>query len=267
LPRRALCRSLRGIVAALPDFTAAQWLLTAIAAACIGISKSGFSGMGLVTVIVMAKLFPPLESTGILLPLLIWGDICAVAAFRKHAQWPLIWRMLPPTALGIIVGYVLMQQIPAHRFGPVIGAIVFGMALIQAGRKLRPELFLHVPHTRGFAYLMGGGSGIATMLANAAGPVMALYFLAINVPKYAFVGTAAWFFLIVNIFKVPFSASMGLIDVSSLLFNLVLMPCVICGTLLGRWLIAIVPQGLFEILLLIFAFIASLRMMNILPFF
>src|SRR5690606_34095110 len=119
--------------------------------------------------------------------------------------------------------------------------------------KYRPALFLQVPHTHGFAWAMGGVSGVATMLANAAGPIMALYFLAINVPKYAFVGTAATFFLIINVFKVPFSASLGLIDTGSLLFNAVLMPFVVAGTFLGRWLIGIIPQGLFETFLLIFA--------------
>jgi uncharacterized membrane protein YfcA len=128
-------------------------------------------------------------------------------------------------------------------------------------------LFLSVPHTHGFAWTMGGVSGIATMLANAAGPIMALYFLAINVPKYAFVGTSATFFLIINVFKVPFSASLGLIDMGSLMFNVVLMPCVVAGTFLGRWLIGIIPQQLFETFLLIFAFLASLRMMGLLPFF
>lgn len=230
---------------------------------CIGISKSGFAGLGLVTVIVMARLFPARESTGILLPLLIFGDICAVVAFRKHALWAQIGRMLPPTLIGIVAGYFLMRHIPDERFGPVIGSIVLTMALVQALRRFRPALFEHVPHSHTFAWSMGGVSGITTMLANAAGPIMALYFLAINLPKYAFVGTSAWFFLIVNVSKVPLSANLGLIDSRSLLFNVVLIPSVIAGTLLGRWLIAIVPQRVFELLLLIFAGVASLRLIGL----
>ena len=230
---------------------------------CIGISKSGFAGIGLVTVIVMARIFPPRESTGILLPLLICGDICAVVAFQKHTLWPLIGRMLPPTLLGIVAGYFLMQHIPDTRFGPVIGSIVLTMALVQALRRFRPAMFEKVPHSHGFAWSIGGVSGIATMLANAAGPIMALYLLAINLPKYAFVGTSAWFFLIVNVSKVPLSANLGLIDTRTLFFNLLLVPAVIGGTLLGRWLIGIVPQRVFELLLLIFAGIASLRLIGL----
>src|SRR5947209_5518587 len=99
----------------LPHFSPGQWLLAILAALCIGVSKSGFSGLGLVTVIVMARLFPPRESTGLLLPLLICGDIFAVLGFRQHAQWKQIWRMLPPTAVGIVSGFFVMRYIPdAH---------------------------------------------------------------------------------------------------------------------------------------------------------
>jgi hypothetical protein len=196
----------------------------------------------------------------VLLPLLISGDILSVLVFHQHARWPLIWKMLPPTAIGIVAGYFIMQAIPAAAFGPVIGWIVLVMALVQIIRKARPHLLANVPHTRGFAWAMGGWSGITTMLANAAGPVMALYFLAIELPKYAFLGTSAWFFLIVNVSKVPFSAHLGLITVPSLVLNLALVPIVAVGIFSGRALIRIVPQALFEQLLLIFAAAVAVRL-------
>jgi uncharacterized membrane protein YfcA len=247
----------------LPHLTPGQWLLAITAALCSGISKSGFTGLGLVTVIIFARLFPPRESTGLLLPLLICGDIFAVLSFRRHAQWNQIWRMLPPTLVGIVTAFFLMRYIPDARFNAVIGTSVLAMSLLQAGRRFRPSLYQSVPHTRGFAYSLGAGCGLTTMLANGAGPVMALYLLAIDLPKLAFVGTGAWFFLIVNLFKVPFSAGLGLISGYSLLFNLCLVPAVAVGTLLGRWLIHIVPQGLFETLLLIFTTVASLRLIGV----
>ena len=101
------------------------------------------------------------------------------------------------------------------------------------------------------------------MLANAAGPVMALYFMAINLPKYNLVGTSAWFFLLVNVSKVPFSSHLGLIDGRTLLFNLTLVPAVGLGIFLGRWLIAFVPQKLFEMLLLLFAGLAAMRLLGV----
>src|SRR3954470_3352463 len=102
----------------LPTLTPGQWLLAILAALCIGLSKSGFAGLSMVTVVSLARLFPPRESTGILLPLLICGDIGSVLVYRRHAQWVQIWRMLPPTILGVVGGYFLMRYIPDRRFSP-----------------------------------------------------------------------------------------------------------------------------------------------------
>ncbi len=244
-------------------FSAAEWLLAIVGALSIGISKNGFAGLSMVTVIIMAHLFPPRESTGVVLPLLIFGDVCAILGFKRHAQWAQVRRMLPPTLTGVVLGWLLMRFIPGQKFGPVIGWIVLAMTLLQALRKIRPALFEHLPHSRGFAWSMGGGAGITTMLANAAGPIMALYFLAINLPKYEFIGTSAWFFFFVNTFKIPFSFQLGLIHGGSLLFNLMLAPAVAAGAFLGRSLVAVIPQRLFETLLLIFAGLASLRFIGL----
>ncbi len=246
-----------------PSFTPLQWTLAALGAFCVGFSKSGFSGLGLLTVIIMARLFPPLESTGVLLPLLICGDALSVLVFHQHARWKHIWRMLPPTLAGIALGFFAMQKIPEAAFGPVIGGIVLLMVLLHSLRKQATDAFSHIPHSRTFAWIMGIWAGVATMLANAAGPVMALYFLAIDVPKFEFLGTSAWFFLLVNLLKVPFSLHLGLITSKTLLFNLVLMPMVGVGIFAGQRLIRIVPQRLFTKLLLIFASIAALRLIGV----
>ena len=110
---------------------------------------------------------------------------------------------------------------------------------------------------------MGIMAGVTTMLANAAGPVMALYFLAIALPKLEFVGTSAWFFLAINLFKVPFSVGLGLIHSQTLLFNAVLVPAIVIGLLSGRWLVTRIPQKLFDALLLTFVGIAALRMIGV----
>src|SRR5580693_9015752 len=248
----------------LPHFTPLQWSLAVFSAFCIGFAKSGFSGAGLVNVLVMAQLFGPRESTGVVLPMLICGDILSVIAFHQHARWPLVWRMLPPTVIGVIAGYLAMLKLTDGRvFGPIIGWIVLIMVVLQAIRRWCPRAFEKAPHTRRFAWSMGVTSGVTTMLANGAGPIMTLYFLAIETPKYALVGTSAWMFLIINSFKVPFSWNLGLIHGSSLLFNLVLVPAIVVGTFTGRWLIRFIKQDLFEALLLIFAAVAALRMIRV----
>ena len=110
---------------------------------------------------------------------------------------------------------------------------------------------------------MGLLAGIATMLANAAGPIMALYFLAVTLPKLELVGTSAWFFLVLNCIKIPFSLSLGLIHFDTLTLNAILMPCIAAGLFLGRWLVVRIPQKAFDGFLLAFAGIAALRLVGL----
>jgi len=246
----------------LTHFTVDQWLLAFLAALLIGMAKSGLAGLGLFPVLLMADVLPARESTGVVLPLLICGDLLAVGFFRKHAHWKHLRGLLPPAILGIFVGFLFMRMSFSNTlFRHVIGWIVLGMVVLQLVRKVLPAKFEHIPHTQGFAWGMGGLAGITTMMANAAGPVMALYLLAVDLPKLQFVGTSAWFFLIVNLIKVPFSWKLGLIGAHSLLFNLILSPAVALGILAGRHLLKLIPQKLFEYLALGFAAIAALRLL------
>jgi len=244
----------------LPDFTAVEWALAVIAATGIGVSKSGLPGVSLLHVVLFAQLFPGLRSTGVVLPMLIVGDVGAVLLFRRHAQWNHVFRTLPPALVGVGIGWACMRAWPGLNWNPVIGGIVAGLAVLQLVRNWRPELLSDMPHARGFAWTMGLLAGVTTMVANAAGPVMGLYLLAVALPKDAFVGTSAWFFLLINVLKVPFSAQLGFIEPATLTFNALLIPLILSGLFLGRALVAKVPQKVFDSLILAFAIVASLKL-------
>ena len=243
-----------------PDFDLHQWLIAALAAFSVGLSKSGFAGIGILPVILMAEIMPARESTGALLPMLIVGDIFAVLAFKKHAQWNHVIRLLPPAIVGVVLGWAIMGKIPTGHFRILMGLIVLLMVVLEIFRRLRPKLFEQIPHTHAFAWSMGGWAGVTTMLANAAGPVMIMYLLAVDLPKLQFVGTSAWFFLILNLSKVPFSYHLGLINMDTLTLNLIMVPIVGLGVLGGRLLIGFIPQRLFVTLVLVFAGLASIRL-------
>jgi uncharacterized membrane protein YfcA len=247
----------------MPDLSAAQWLLAVGGALGLGISKAGFPGMSLVHVVVFAFIFGARTSTGIILPMLIAADVVAVRAFRQHAQWTYIRRMLPATIVGVVSGFVLMGRLDESLFEPIIGTIVLLLVVMQVARTARPGLFSDVPHSRAFAWAMGLLAGVTTMLANAAGPIFVLYALAVGLPKYELVGTGALFFFIVNLSKVPFSAGLGLIGTQTLSLNVVLLPVVFTGIAIGRWLTQRVPQRLFDGLLLAFAAVAALRLIGV----
>ena len=244
----------------MPHLTSNQWLLAVVGAVGIGVAKSGFSGVSMLHVIAFASLFGARESTGVVLPMLIVGDLLAVRTFRQHARWDYIRRLLPPAALGVIAGALLMQRLGEMQYKPLIGAIILALTALQLLRLWRPALIERVPHTLWFAWAMGLLVGVTTMLANAAGPIAALYLLAVALPKLEFTGTSAWLFLLINCFKMPFSAGLGLIHSDTLLLNAALIPAIIVGLFTGRWLVHRVPQRFFDALLLTFAAVAALRL-------
>ena len=237
-----------------------EWILAVVAALGVGIGKAGLSGMGMFHVLVFAFLFGARASTGVVLPLLLVGDVAAVRTFHEHSRWDYVRRMLPPACLGVVLAAWFMRDLDEALYRPVIGWVTLLLAILQVVRMYRPDWLGNVPHSRWFAWTMGILAGAATMLANAAGPVFAIYLIAVGLPKLEFVGTGAWFFFIINLFKVPFSIALGLIHGQTLLLNVILAPAVLIGVLAGRWLLARIPQRLFEHLLLAFAVLAALRL-------
>jgi uncharacterized protein len=245
-----------------PEFSPSEWLLAVLAALGIGVSKSGFAGVGLFHVTVFAALLGAKQSTGVVLPMLIVGDIGAVVGFKRHARWDYVRRMLPPSLVGVVIGWLVLGRLDEVLVRRLLGVIVLGLAVMQVARMLRPNLFTHVPHKLWFAWTIGLLVGISTMLANAAGPIMAVYLLAVSLPKMEFVGTTAWFFLILNVLKLPFSYQLGLITGSTLGFNALLAPVILVGLVLGSWAVHRVPQKVFDLLLLTFAAAMALKLMG-----
>lgn len=214
----------------------------------------------MIFILLMAQIMPARESTGAILPMLILADIFAVAAFRRHANVRLVLRLLPPAVLGVVCGWVLMPMIPSAVFGRMIGWLTLGLIMLMLTLKLRPQFLTIAAEGRGVAWPSGWLAGVTTMIANAAGPVMTMYLLTCRLPKWEFVGTAAWYFFAVNVLKVPFSVSLGLITLKSLTLNLWLAPIVVAGVFLGRWLLGKVNQNAFEWLMILFSLLGALRL-------
>ncbi len=237
-----------------------QWACAYAAAICIGLSKTGFGGIGMVGILLMAQIMPARESTGAVLPLLIVADIFAVCTFGRFTVWRHPVKMLPPAILGIVTGWLIMPRISTAVFGPMIGWVVIGLVALTIAKKLSGKLSAAAVEHPSIAWPLGWTAGVTTMLANAAGAVMTVYLLACRLPKYEFVGTAAWFFLIVNVIKIPFSASMGLINASSLRLNLLLVPGIVAGVIVGRFFLGKLDQQVFEWLMIAFSLAGGLRL-------
>ncbi|WP_406385498.1 sulfite exporter TauE/SafE family protein [Streptomyces sp. NBC_01618] len=236
--------------------TLTLWQLAALAAASalVGFSKSAVSGANTISLAVFAAVLPARESTGVLLPILIAGDVLAVLIYRRHAHWPTLLRLFPAVAGGVVAGTAFMMWADDAAVRTSIGAILLFMAGVTIWRRRPAATGAEESEEPGEPSVSGrikAGSygvlgGFTTMVANAGGPVMSLYLLSAGFRKLGFLGTSAWFFLIVNTSKVPFSVGLGLIDAQSLLLDACMLLFVLPGAYIGRACVDRINQKLFE---------------------
>jgi uncharacterized membrane protein YfcA len=249
------------------ELTGWQILWGVLGALCVGLSKGGISGLGIVAAPLFALVFPPKESTGLVLVILICADLVSVSLFRRHAIWAHIIRLFPFAALGIFLGYHSFKVLDSRQVGQMMGVILLALVALQIYRKQKTkgeaaQEAVLVPDSFWLVALTGVVAGFTTMVANAAGPVMILYLLAMRLPKMEFIGTSAWYFLTLNLFKVPFSYDLGLINLQSLKIDAMFAPVAMGSVLAGRWLLKFIDQELFEQLALGFTILAGLKLLS-----
>ena len=219
------------------DFTILQWVLLVCCAMFVGMSKVGVPGVSMIVVPALAIIFGGKASTGILLPMLMMADVFGVSYYHRHAEWKYLWKMFPFAFIGIALALWVGEVVNDEWFKNIIAILVFiciGLMLWK-DRKNNSNLF---PDSWWFAASMGILGGFATMIGNVAGPIFAIYLLAMHLPKNSFIGTGAWFFLIINISKFPLHILIWkTIDWSTLKLDLILLPVIAAGAFLGIWLV------------------------------
>jgi uncharacterized membrane protein YfcA len=237
-----------------------QWICAVLGAFMVGVSKAGITGLSILSVALFTHVFPSSkQASGLVLPLLIFGDFVAVLSYRTHTQWRFLWKLMPWTAAGVVLGYFALGHISDRTARSVIGLIIVSLCALSYWRRY---LRLQTEEPTGtwhwaLAAALGVLVGFITLIANAAGPLMSIYLIAMRLPKMQFMGTAAVFFMVLNWFKIPFMVNLGLITAQSFEFNLMLAPAVLLGALVGRWLFMHINQQLFEKLVLALSAIAG----------
>ena len=228
---------------------------------CVGLNKTALPGMGIIVVPLMASFFPAGSSTGLLLVMLATGDLFAVGFYHRHANWRHILKLLPAALFGMAAGSFVIRRITDSQLAPVIGVIVLVMLILNYlyQRKLQDDSTL--PHHWLFAVTMGFFAGITTQMANAAGPIMVIYLLAAKLPKFEFIGTGAWFFLIVNWLKVPIFISEGRITLESVTADIVMLPLIVAGAIAGLFILKNLPQKWFNLAMQILAAAAAITLL------
>jgi uncharacterized membrane protein YfcA len=234
-----------------------NWVLIFLSALIIGLSKSGMKGMDMMNVTIMAIVFGGKASTGIVLPLLCIADVMAVIYYHRHAQWSHFWKLLPWMVLGILVGVFLGKDLNESIFRKVMAFIIILtvaiMLLLEFNKRLK------VPNNRLFVATMGLISGFTTMFGNLAGAFSSIYFLAMRMVKNDFIGTAAWVFLVINFFKLPFQfIYWHNINLNTLKIDLMLLPALFIGFFCGIRIVSKIKDDTYRKVVIVLTFIGAI---------
>lgn len=243
------------------DLTLFEWAMVIICAMLVGISKAGVSGAGIIVIPILAGIFGGKPSAGFLLPMLCIADGMAVQYYKRHAQWNYLVRLLPWTLAGIILGVWIGDVVSDKVFKEIIGIIIFICLAIMIWQDSRNKK-VTVPDHWWFSGIVGLAGGFATMIGNASGPIMALYLLSMHMPKNTYIGTAAWFFLIINLLKLPLHFFIWhTITFQSLLTNLAMTPAIAAGAMAGIFIIKKFPEKAYRLFIIVTTGISALLLL------
>lgn len=281
------------LLALLPDLSTFSWLLVVLGALIVGFSKTALPGAGTLAAGAFALAMPAKESTAALLLLLIVGDMTALWVYRREPDWRTLVRLLPSAMVGVILGAFFFAAVDDMTVRVTIGVILLVLVTLTMARRLQAqrlqarrlqarrrapseaaseEASSSAPAAQepgssrgGAATAQGIGYGLlggfTTMVANAAGPVMSLYLLMMRMPVMTFLGTSAWFFAVINLFKLPFSAGLGLFTAETLAMDALLIPVVLLAAFAGTRVARRIPQAVFDKLVLGLTVLAAIGLL------
>lgn len=248
-----------------------QWFLGLAAALLVGVSKTGVPGIGILVVPMLAQAFGGRLSIGIMLPMLICGDVFAVFWYRRHAHWDKLVWLLPWVVFGMIWGTLALKVTGDAKgsrdiMNTVLGAMVLVMIALQLLRNVLGDRI--TPTSKPGVAATGTAAGFATTVSNAAGPIMQAYLSAYRLPKEQFMGTIAWYFFLINTAKFPVYVALSIanpakpiVTWSSLSLNAAVAPVIIAGAFIGRWLLPRIPQKWFELIIIGLAALGGLKLL------
>jgi len=237
-----------------------QWVLGIASGLVIGMAKTGLSGLTLFFIPLMALSFGSRASTGIILPMLCIGDVFAVAWYRQHGEIKYILRLMPSTLCGLGVGVAVGSGLSDRAFGIMLGSIILVLLAIMIWQDASKKKNLY-PSAWWFSSLAGLLAGFTTMIGNAAGTVMSIYLLSMRLPKNTFIGTAAWFFLIINLLKVPLQIFFWKnISPATLVFDAFMIPVIAAGAFIGFRVTGKIPEKAYRIFVIVMTGLSSVML-------
>jgi len=242
------------------DLNWTQWITVIIVALIIGFSKTAISGVTMLTIPIIAAAFGGRDSTGIMLPMLLVGDLFAVWYYRESVEWKKVFLPLPWALAGLILGAVVGNYISDRTFLTLMGIIILVCLGILVYTEMKGKS-IKVPGKAWFYVLVGVLSGFASMIGNAAGPIFTIYLLALGFEKINFMGTNAWFFFIINLIKLPLQIIVWHnIGIRSMTITAVMLPLITLGAILGYYILKKINEKIFRYTVIIMTALAALKL-------
>lgn len=239
------------------DLSIILWVLVVLCGVFIGMAKTGFSAAGMPVVPVLALIFGGKPSTGLLLPMLIFADIYAVTYYHRHAEWKYIFKLLPWALAGVLIAVIAGIYLPEHWFKRVIAIVIIGSIGIMLYRDYKKSM--KIPDYMWFSAFFGTLGGFSSMIGNAAGVIMAVYMLSINLPKNNFIATQAWFFFMLNLVKLPLHIFVWeTVTIQTVSLNIAMIPAILLGAFLGVKIVKIMSEKFFRWMVIFSTVISSL---------
>jgi uncharacterized protein len=225
------------------------YLVAAPAVLLMGLAKGGFSGVGAVSMPLLALAISPVQAAAILLPILIVQDLVSVWSFRRTFDRGVLTVMIPGAVGGIVLGYLLAARVSTEAVLAALGAIsiLFGVQrlwLSRGGRTPAPA-----NSSAPVGVLFGVAAGFTSQIAHAGGPPFQIWVLRKGLSPASLIGTTAIFFAIINWLKVPAYAALGQFTRENLLTAAALTPLAIASTFAGVWLVRRVQAEKFFLLI------------------
>ncbi|MPW24719.1 TSUP family transporter [Alkalibaculum sp. M08DMB] len=243
------------------DLTLIQWILLIISAIFVGLSKTSISAFLMIVIPIIASVFGGKESTGIILPMLIVGDVFALYYYNRHADWKDVIKLLPWTAIGLGLGIFVGNFINDQTFISIIAISIMLCLIILIYCEVKGDKLI-VPKGFWFHGFAGILTGFTSMIGNAAGPIFSVYLLSLGFNKNKFLGTTAWFFFIVNISKIPLQVIFWHnISLNNAMFTAILIPAIAFGAVIGSFLIKKINEKLFKYAIIMMTAIVAIKLL------
>lgn len=243
------------------DLSTGQLLIFLLVALFIGMSKTGVHGAGMMAVPLLATVFGGQLSSGVMLPMLCLADVMGVWYYHRHASWDHLKKLFPWAAIGTLLGTYVGDSIDDGTFKVVMAVIIVISVLIMVWLE-RGHHREEIPDYYWFAALTGIAGGFTSMIGNLAGSVMAIYFLSMRLPKNSFIGTSAWFFMVINWFKIPFHVwGWKTVSWNTFLLDLTVVPVIAVGAYLGILVVRMLPEKAYRWFIIAMTLIAAAFML------